>query len=374
MKRSLAFVLVMCMLLTGCAARKGSYYAPATLPQPTEPAATEPSAAPPTQPVTVPTTEPATEPTTAPTEPPLLYQNPLTGEAMETPYTGRPVAVVINNISSAMPQHGISDAAFLCECMVEGGLTRCLAIFDDIESAAGIGAIRSARTYFLSLAMSFNAPLVHFGSSKFFDQMYEEQQWQRINGMSGTYGKFFYRNPERLAAGYAKEHTVFTSGAKLKEALEKKKIPLTTENQTYSWQFSEHVSLGGGSAQEVEVTFRSRKTTSFTYQPDTGLYAAFQHGKDYIDGNHGGVLDFRNILVLFANISYSTTSTHVFAQLTGTGTGYLAVNGEYVPICWSRATERDGFVLTLEDGTPVTLGVGSTYLAVSPSGSRISFS
>jgi hypothetical protein len=37
-----------------------------------------------------------------------------------------------------------------------------------------------------------------------------------------------------------------------------------------------------------------------------------------------------------------------------------------VPICWSRNSDTDPFAFTMEDGTPLTLGVGNTFVAVTP--------
>ena len=53
-----------------------------------------------------------------------------------------------------------------------------------------------------------------------------------------------------------------------------------------------------------------------------------------------------------------------YYDLIGSGTGYYACDGKMVPIKWERPTLRDSFSYTLEDGTPVTLGVGTSYVAI----------
>ena len=35
-----------------------------------------------------------------------------------------------------------------------------------------------------------------------------------------------------------------------------------------------------------------------------------------------------------------------------------------IEICWSRSSESAPFVYTLPDGTPLTMGIGTTYAAV----------
>lgn len=148
MKRKIALLLMLCLMLCACGKKE-----------------TEPTTVPTTEPTTAPTTKPTTEPTTAPTEPPVLYRHPLTGAPLEQPWSGQAVAVVINNLKKAMPQKGVSQADLFYEVEVEGDITRCLAIFTDLSKVADIGPVRSARTAFNSLAVSYGAPLVHCGGS-----------------------------------------------------------------------------------------------------------------------------------------------------------------------------------------------------------------
>jgi len=53
---------------------------------------------------------------------------------------------VINNIENAIPQSGIGQADVLYEFVVEGGITRMLAIFNDYDNLEKVGSIRSCRT------------------------------------------------------------------------------------------------------------------------------------------------------------------------------------------------------------------------------------
>ena len=59
----------------------------------------------------------------------------------------RPYAVMINNIDVARTvQSGLQDAFIIYEIIVEGGITRYLALFQDTNTER-IGSIRSARHY-----------------------------------------------------------------------------------------------------------------------------------------------------------------------------------------------------------------------------------
>lgn len=387
MKRTIALLLALCLLLCGC---QGNV-------EETQPT-TESTAAPTTEPTTAPTTEPTTaptEPVTEPTEPPLLYQHPITGEMLAEPMLNRPVAVVINNISQAQPLHGISQADVLYEITAEGGgtITRCLAIFTQLEDVEVIGSIRSARTYLIDLARAYRAPLVHCGGSEYALQELNSSRYASLNEF--YYSKFFYRDAERISEGYSREHTLFAAGPDLMEALKTKGYEmLYEEERTYGQTFSQELTISGEPASEITLHFyENGKTTTMIYDEETGMYHGIQRwrsGLEYemIDGNLERQVEkmdpqpenpeellvpvpFRNVFILYAKTT--TDGYRMFAELTGEGTGYYACGGQIVPILWKRDNLTDPFTYTLEDGTPLTLGVGKTYVGILPRKSPVEF-
>ena len=92
--------------------------------------------------------------------------NPLTGETVsEDASELRPYCVMINNHPAARPAIGLSQASIVYEALAEGGLTRMMAIFTDVDEIT-IGSIRSARPYFISMAQAYDAVYVHAGGSE----------------------------------------------------------------------------------------------------------------------------------------------------------------------------------------------------------------
>lgn len=372
MKRLFCLTLALCLLLCAC----GSDPAPT---QDTQPA-TETTAAPTTAPTTTPAetepaeTEPAeTEPAeTEPeeTEPPVLPASALTGKPLEEVDERRPYAVVINNIKAALPQIGVSQADIVYEILAEGGITRCLAIYSDPSKVEKLGSIRSARPYFIDLAQAYDAILVHAGGS---DQAYADLRStgiDHIDGVQGAYSdQYYYRDQARLNAGYALEHTMFISGPDAVAYAERMGCTFTRPGGVnYGYQFAEDAAAEGENASKVTVTFAGGKTTTMTYNSETNLYSGAQYGSDYIDGGNNQTMTFRNVIVITADTSADAAGYRLFITLTGSGEGWFACGGKLVPIKWSRASVKDPFVYTLEDGTPITLGVGTTYIAVTPKG------
>ena len=119
--------------------------------------------------------------------------------------TSRPFAIMINNASDARKvQSGLQDAFIIYEIIVEGGITRYLALFMDQETAR-IGSIRSARHYFLDYALENDAIYVHHGQSPQAKNDFSNLGIDRIEVNEKTTG---WRD-KTLNVSY--EHTLFTS-------------------------------------------------------------------------------------------------------------------------------------------------------------------
>ncbi len=372
MKRLIPILLALCILFVGCGEK-----APAdTTPQATTTVAQTTPEPTTTVPETTPEPTTAVPETTPPPTGPLLYQHPLTGQMLAEPMTNRPVAVVINNISVAQPLYGIGAADILYEMVAEGGgtITRLLAVFTDLTAAGNVGSIRSARTYLIDVARAYDAPLVHCGGSLEARNMLGRGEWINLDEMYNS--TYFYRSQYRINKGYPNEHTLFSTGENLLAGLKNKNYRMTLKDgQTFGLEFAEDLALNGQPANALTVHYYNHgKTTTMTYNPETGCYEGLQKwtgGKTetIADTNTDTMVGFKNVLVLSIVTTQSETATdgiRVHAQLTGDGTGYFACNGQYVPIKWHRASILDPFTYTLEDGTPLTLGVGKTYVALMP--------
>ena len=354
MKRLTVLLLILSLLLCACGKSEdavGATNAPA------EPATAD-----------APTGAPAEAPTEAPTEPPVLYRHPLTGEPLDAPFTTRPLVSTVNNVPSALPQHSVSCADILYEIESEGAATRGLAFFTDLSSMGPLGSVRSARTYFNSIAASYDSILVHVGASKYarngaYDYAGNKgSQYDHID--LGVHASASYRDQARLDAGYAWEHCLFTSGELLSQVLADNNYTTTKEEgYDYGLTFSETPEISGEAASSIVVTFQGGKTTTLTRNEATGLYEASQYDEAWIDAENDSVLSFRNVLVLKADRS-RPEGKNSFYTLVGSGDGFFACDGQIVKIQWHRDSFDAPFSYTLEDGTPITLGVGKSYIAV----------
>lgn len=354
MKKITVVLLVLTLLLSGCGCSK-------------KPVETEPTTVPTTAPTTAPTVAPTAAPTTAPTEAPAVYRHPLTGELLSEPWSGKLTAVMVNNIKASMPQHGLSQADIIYEIEEESSITRNLAIYSDVSKAGTIGSVRSTRSYFVSVAASYDAYLVHCGTSVHaagggYDANGNKvQNWKDVDQQNSKFASAFYRDSDRYSSGYAWEHTLFTSGEKLSSVM----TDLENSNPTPVFGFQEGIDLGGETANEITIKFKGSKTTTFTYDAETGRYARSQHGSASVDGGNEQAETVKNVIAIYTKQWYCPQGHgHQYYDTIGSGEGYAAVNGKIVKINWSRASVDAPFVYTLEDGSPLTLDVGNSYIAI----------
>ena len=295
--------------------------------------------------------------------------NPLTGLPLELEYVNdRPVAVIFNNLYQAMPQLGISQADIIYEIPAEGGITRMLGVFQTLKDVKTLGSVRSARPYFLEAALGHDAFLVHAGGSE--DAYSNIRSWD-VDNMDGVRGgndaKIFWRDPDRKKS-MGSEHSLVTSGEKIQEYIDS--TSWTKEHPadyTYDQKFAEDGTPKDGTpAEYFELYFSHYKTGRFTYDGDSHQYKIVQYSQPYIDGNTGEQLRVNNVLVLETDVRRISGDTEgrLKIQMTGTGEGTYFCGGSAIPIQWSKADRNSPFVYTKNDGTPLIMEQGTSYICI----------
>ena len=90
--------------------------------------------------------------------------NPFTGESgfSESAVGKRPVAIVVENLRPARPQWGITSPDIICEGEVEGGISRMLWLYADVNDVPEkVGPLRSARPSYVKFSTFFDAIFIH---------------------------------------------------------------------------------------------------------------------------------------------------------------------------------------------------------------------
>lgn len=363
MKKLIALLLIASLILCGCGA--------------STPAATEATTAPTQAPATE-ATEAPTETTEAPTEPPVVYRNPLNGEVLDEPYTGRIFAVTISNIRDALPHYGTMEADILMEMWVNGSIIRDLALYTDVSKAEAIGSVRSDRLMFNQIVKMYDAVLADAAGS---DQVLNDARNTGVNRMTidtGDSTDYSYRAKDRVFTFKPEskyEHTLFAKGAGLLDFAQKKGFSVTQPaDKDYNLHFTEDGTPEGETANSVNVTFtyrNNKKDTTMVYDESLGKYVYNQYGKAMVVGDTENPECFTNVIIMLADITRG--DVYYTANFTGGGTGYYANGGKIIPITWGCDGEESPFWFKTVDGADLELGVGNTYMAIAPQDSPVTY-
>ncbi len=303
-------------------------------------------------------------------EPEPLYRNPLTGEAAEEDISGaRPVAVMLNNLKKALPQQGVSQADLIYELPAEGGITRMLGVYQSVEGVGEIGSVRSARDYYVSLALGHDAVFLHAGGSPMAYDAIQDWGVSALDCVNGPYeGTLFWRDADRKKSmGY--EHSVLTSGEKILELFPTYSRLRLEHEAGYDCGLTfldEGETASGEAAEKLSVKFSNYKTGVFTYDPETGRYLVEEYGQPYVDGNTGEQVSVKNVLVLFTDVSAikGDDKGRISVRTTGTGSGKLFCDGVVRDLTWSKAKNSSPLTYTGADGNPLALGIGPSYINI----------
>lgn len=300
--------------------------------------------------------------------------NPLTGEKTLDPsaLNKRPVGIMINNIKVSLPQRGISEADILYEVPAEGGITRILALFPDLNKIPDVGSVRSARHYYLSLAMGHDAVFVHFGGSSYVLNKIKNEGIKTINFLSSQGS---YRDQNRVGK-IPIEHTAFTSGDRLKPAIEKKGISLSGKGKS-AFTFGDTTSFFETSenATNITVPFSSYTKATFTYDADSGKYKKGQFGAPQIDEATGKTLEVKNVFILKTSIKLmdnNSKANYIDVDLSE-GEGYYAVDGKIIPIKWKKGGEDGQMRFYTADNKFLSVAPGKSWICILSKDNTVSY-
>lgn len=375
MKKILALILALSMLLCGCSGAAAQK--PAQQPKETEEVvaqqmesveavATEAAA-------TEAATEPTTEPTTAPTEPPKVYYNPLNGEILDAPFDGRIYMNPVSNTNDAsIPHVGAHKADILMEMFVNGSIIRLLALFSDPSDVQAIGSTRSTRLMFNDICQHYNAILTHAGgdSRVLADARERGITNYNIDGIMSWAGDLAkgvaYRDKDHPKQKYG-EYNLYGIGPGIMAYVESEGVQISGMPETdYGLVFAEDGTPADGEpADQINITLvygKSRKDTTMVYDAATGKYVFHQYGKEMRDLLTDEQEAFENVIVMTTEISMNGPF-HTADFLAG-GVGYYACNGQISPIYWTCDAEDAPFRFYTKDAQPLQMGMGKSYIAI----------
>lgn len=277
---------------------------------------------------------------------------------------------MIDNIVGATPQAGLDQADVVIEALVEGGVTRYMAIFQSQEPAV-IEPVRSARTPFLYWASEYDALYVHVGSAELDGAADAGQQihdWgiYSLDLSTQPFDYSYIRDPGRKAP-----HNVLITA----DQMWKKATDMGFEGPASfaAWPFSNPEGLKQGLlAPSFTVRFgvlSPRFSAHWDWDQNSLRYLRSQFGAPQYDAASGNRLAFANVIVQYADAYVADSSGHVLIDAIGEGRVQVFTNGQLIEGTWRKTDRRARTEFIGVDGSPIPLLAGSTWVeVVQPSG------
>lgn len=290
----------------------------------------------------------------------------------------RPLAMMLNNTSVALPMSGVSDASVIYECPVEGRITRWMGIFEDWEDLQRIGSVRSCRLYYLQLAQEFDSVYAHYGQAIYAVEALNSGEFDVLSGAVKYIDSPATAMYDRISRpGKATEHTLYAFPNGILKDIEKKGYDMTMpEDYDGKFKFADV-----GDIVEYEdypnATFLQPGGTggkngfggvkaTFEYDASDRLYYRSTYGNPHMDELTGEQLAVTNVIFQYCDGTVLDSKDYLhFATQTEKGKCIVFTNGKMIEGYWNNPGELGTPArYYTEDDVEITLNTGKTFVCV----------
>ena len=281
---------------------------------------------------------------------------PLTGESSgSTDTTSVPVLIAkIDNTPSSRPQTGLAAADVVFDVLVEGGVSRLLAVYQS-QLPVEVGPIRSGREVDSKLIEPFGALFAYSGGQDFVVS--------RIRSVSTDVGlprlgdAAYYRSPDRPAP-----YDVVLRTADV--------VEVESTGLASGLLFGDLADGAGETATEISVNLSNFNEVDYQYAD--GSYARSIGGTPHVDEREGQIFT-ENVVVIFVDVLSTGRQDSSGAavpdyDVVGSGEAIVFRDGRALEGSWVRSSTGDMFAFVDGQGEPISLAVGRSWIEVVPNG------
>ncbi|HYM51384.1 MAG TPA: DUF3048 domain-containing protein [Candidatus Limnocylindrales bacterium] len=271
--------------------------------------------------------------------------------------SGAPAIIQIENSVDARPQAGMQQADMIYEYISEGSIPRLSAIYwhgmPDL-----VGPVRSCRLITIRLVLMYHGMIYCSGANDYVLGMV----WQHpnlVNDYSRGQGNVFYRSSDRYAP-----HNVMMHGGNASTFTASANLPAPPYDIA-----PKHDDPGfkGDPATQVVVDDHA---AVWTYDPGSKEYLKTQDGAPFMNVGTGRV-HAKTVIVENVTSYLDTNPANTFHgyhteayELTGTGKADIYVDGVVIHGTWYHPDPNVPAVYLDQNGEPITLPTGLTWVHV----------
>jgi hypothetical protein len=311
-----------------------------------------------------------------PTPEKVYVAAPLTGVNYEqgTPeaagLTGPSVACKVDNSEAARPQQNLNKTDMVFDEMVEGGLTRFVAVFhsqilttDADPKAVGVAPVRSIRPMDPDIISQFGGIVCYSGGQLKFVNMMRATTVFNASETSEQGNHTFSRLTTREAP-----HNVQVNVKLL--AANHPEIVAPQQGFDFATDMSKSTAVAtGNTVSRLKVAFPAA-LAEWVPNTDGTQWLRIQDGKPHTDSATKEQIRATNVVVLdvkedrsYADPKYGHIPK---AVLVGKGRAWVFTGGKYVDAFWSKSSQTARIILTDASGAAINLAPGNTWVELKP--------
>lgn len=268
----------------------------------------------------------------------------------------RVVAVMFDNHPSARWQAGLKDAELVYEIPVEAPYTRYIGFYL-LNNPESLGPIRSARPYFVTKVLEFDAVYARVGGSEQAKSDIKNLGIADIDGLTSS-SKVFWRQ-----AGKRAPHNLYSSMEVLRTSQEERGYRLSGEYEGFKF-YEDDTALDGSPANSIFINYMSNNTTKYVYDPEAKVYNREKDGKIHIDESDQSVITAKNIIIQETLIKVIDNEGRLSVALEGEGSGLFISNGVSNNIRWLKESRKGKTYYYDEGGKEIILNPGNTWIQI----------
>ena len=299
----------------------------------------------------------------APPAPVVPVTWPLTGVAVPEVAKRAALAVKIENPKEVRPQTGLDQADIVWEEVVEGGITRLVAVFQSVVPGV-VGPIRSVRPMDPAILAPLHGIVAFSGGQAGFVNALKAAGVQTISQDAGDSG--FYRTKARRAP-----HNVFGSPAKFWAQADGDHQAPPAAPFSFARHAEEATAAASGTpATSVQITMSGYSHPGWTWDGASGTWLRSEGGSAATAAS-GARLAATNVITLRVVLVDSGTRDPAgnvvpATQLVGSGEALVATGGKTIAATWKKDAIAGPLVVTAANGQVVSLAPGKTWIELVP--------
>ena len=293
-----------------------------------------------------------------------LAFDPLRGTPAKAGSTPHPsLGVKIDNHWDARPQIGLNRADIVFEELVEGGLTRYLGVWHS-DVPAEIGPVRSVRPMDPDIITPFGGVIVYSGGQQYFVDLMRATPVENVIFDYDDTG-LFDRADDRPGP-----HDVILDATEVMRRF----VELPPPPVQFAYGTADPLAapaLGATPTSRIDLAFSPESGRAWDWDAAASAWLRSQDGVPDLEAS-GERVRATNVVTLRVRIDWPYEEVPL-TVMVGSGEAWVSVAGKTAHGTWSKDAAGSPIVLTADDGSPLRLAAGPTWVELVPSEGSVSF-